>query len=370
MVKELANYNISRLRDSQYDSRLGIGYVMQCKKGDNFGVIYGYRNHGRPHYREKTWLYFFKKHLNSHIDKWTPVTFLQSSSGWEKDESYEVTNIIQLQSYVVIDSQDTNTCGKERKRKDGIYRYDNEWNLMCSGTPYISLYPGISANYPVIDSKSRTIVFHDYTVFSHDCKSSILSCVIGLYDLREYSQEPQFDYVNEKLDYIKEYISNFKLSKELRKFCAGEGGYLQSRPGRDDHFNYSKYWTTTSNDSYLKTLTNLHVESDYYSCCGRSVGDDDYDRIDEDETRKMRKEIRQKYDKNAHYIFLLNEFFSSLKEKRNEYLSYEKALYSFIEEGDEDLFERELTSNNLLSIIQEYNNKKKPTYYFDNNSPN
>lgn len=353
-------YNISGIKysQSQYYSRLGIGYILQCNKGDNFGVIYGYRNHGRSHYREKTWLYFFKKRINSHIEKLTPVTFLQSSSGWKEDELYEVTDIVQLNSYIIINNNDTKTRGKERKREDGIYRYDKEWDLMCSGTPYISLFHGFSANYPVVDPKSRTIVFHDYTVFSDDCKYSILSCIIGLYNLREYSQEPQFDYVNKKLDYIKEYISKFKLSKELRKFCAGESGYFQSRPGRDDHFNFTKYWTTTSEDSYMKTLTNLHEEKDYYTCCGRGVGDNDYDRVDENETRKMRLEIKQKYDKNAHYIFLIDEFFSNLKEKRNEYLSYEKALYSFIEEGDEYLFESEFASD-YLSIIQEYNSKRK-----------
>ena len=88
------------------------------------------------------------------------------------------------------------------------------------------------------------------------------------------------------------------------------------------------------------------------------IGDDDYDRVDENETQKMRKEIKQKYDKDAHYMFLLDEFFSNLKEKRNEYLSYEKTLYSFVEEGDEDLFEREFTSNDFLSVIQEYNDKR------------
>lgn len=352
-------YKVSALKHSQSESRLGIGYILQCNKGDYFGVIYGYRNHGRSHYREKTWLYFFKKNINTHINRLTPVTFLQSSSGWEKDETHEVTNITKLHSYIIIDNNDTKTRGKEKKRDDGIYRYDNEWKLMCSGTPYISEHPGFSANYPIVDTKSKTIVFHEYTIFSYNYNYSILSCIIGLHNLREYSKEPSFDYVSKKLDSIKNYISSFSLSKELKKFCAGESGYFQSRPGRDDHFNFTKYWKTTSNDSYMKTLTNLHVEVDYYTCCGRGVGDNDYDIIDENETRNMRKEIKQKYDKDAHYMFLLDEFFSNLKEKRVEYLSYEKALYSFIEIGDENLFEREFTNTDYLSTIEEYNSKRK-----------
>lgn len=356
-------YKIEALKDSHYYSRLGIGYILQGNKGDNFGVIYGYRNHGRSHYREETWLYFFKKRINSHIERLTPVTFLQSSSGWEKDELYEVTNITRLYSYNVINHKDIKPQGKERKREDGLYHHDNEWNLiwnqMRSGTPYITLYPGFSAHFPVINHNKKTIVFHDYTEITSNCKSSILSCFIGLYNLREYSKKPSFDYVNQKLDSLKKYIRDFNLSKELRKFYAGESGYFQSRPGRDDHFNFTKYWTTTSKDSYLKTLTSLHEEKDYYTCCGRGVGDDDYDRIDDNETRNMRKEIKQKYDKDAHYMFLLDEFFSNLKEKRVEYLSYEKALYSFIEIGDENLFEREFTNTDYLSTIEEYNSKIK-----------
>lgn len=361
MPKDFAKYKISVLRD--YNSRLGIGYILQCNKGDKFGVIYGYRNHDRLHYREKTWLYFFKKNSNSHIDRLTPVTFLQSSSGYEEEELYEVTNITRLHSYIVIDHNDSKPRGKERKREDGIYHYDNEWgriwNQMCSGSPYITLYPGYSAYYPVINHKKKTIVFHNYTVITSNKKSSILPCLTGLYDLREYSKEPSFDYVSKKLDSLKNYMIGFNLSKELRKFCAGKSGYFQSRPGRDDHFNITEYWTTTSKDSYLKTLTDLHEEKDYYPCCGRGIGDDDYDRIDDNETQKMRLEIKQKYDKNAHYMFLLNEFFSNLKEKRDKYLSYEKTLDSFIEEGDEYLFEKAFTNDDYLSIIQEYNSIRK-----------
>lgn len=51
--KRYNKYKIEALKDSHYYSRLGIGYILQGNKGDNFGVIYGYRNHGRPHIEKK-----------------------------------------------------------------------------------------------------------------------------------------------------------------------------------------------------------------------------------------------------------------------------------------------------------------------------
>ncbi|MBR5102579.1 MAG: hypothetical protein IK092_05595, partial [Muribaculaceae bacterium] len=113
-------FKISYLKDSK-ESRVGIGYVLQCRKGDSFGIVYGYRDHGRTNFSiSKTWIYYFKKPKNLQIDKYTEITFLKSSSGYDKDETFEVTDITPLIQYRIINTNDKETRGKEKIRTDGI----------------------------------------------------------------------------------------------------------------------------------------------------------------------------------------------------------------------------------------------------------
>lgn len=356
---DYTDYKISGIKYSQ-ESRLGIGYILQCAKGETFGLIYGYRDHGHSYYREKTWLYFFKKPKSVYYDKHTEVSYIKSSSGYDKAEAYQVNNVLPLSHYRIIDTGNKALRGKERKRNDGIYHYDLEWNLMNEGIPYMDLWGcSIHVYYPIIDTSCKTIVYHDYSVYTRNKGANIVSCFIGMHDLFLYSTEPTFEYVSSKLETIKNYIEKFNLFTEVRKFVAGQNGYFQSRPGRDDHFNTTRYWRSTSDDSYTRSLVNLHEEHDYYVCCGRGIGDEDYDTIDSEETKKMRLELKQKYNKDAHYMFLLNEFFTELKEQREQYLLYSEDIKSFVETGDEELFQHHYDENEFLQVIQQYNNKKK-----------
>lgn len=350
-----ADYTIAKIKYSQ-ESRLGIGYILQCTKGDTFGIVYGYRDHGRNYYREKTWLYFFKKPKSLFLEQFTEVSYIKSSSGFNKSEEFQVTNILPLTHYKIIDSSNKSLLGKEKKRNDGIYHFDLEWNLMNEGVPYMYLWDfSIHVYYPIIDKSKKNIFYQDYSVYTRNKRANIISCFIGMYDLCLYSTEPKFEYVSSKLEAIKKYIEKFDLIADTRKFVAGESGYFQSRPGRDDHFNTTKYWRSSSNDSYTRSLVNLHEENDYYVCCGRGIGDEDYDMVDSEETKKMRLELKNKYDKNAHYLFLLNEFFTELKEQRKQYLLYADDIKSFVEKGDGNLFQQRYNEDEYPRLIQEYN---------------
>ncbi len=351
-------FHVSHLRYSEYENRVGIGYVLQCRRGDSFGIVYGYRDHGRAKYREKTWIYYFKKSKNLQLEKFTEITYLKSPSGYDKDETFEVTDITPLSQYSIINSCDKEMHGKEKLRIDGIYHLDSEWSLMCQGVPYIKLSDcAIYVYYPIIDKKNKSITFHDYNVYTRGKRVNIISCFIGMYDLRLYSTEPKFDYVSSKLDSIKKYIDNFKLTSSIRTFYAGQSGYFHCYPGRDDSFFITDYRRTKSKDSYLKQLVELREEERYYNCCGQGKDEEDYDRINKEETIALRKEVKQKYDKDAHYMFLINEFLTELKEKRKEYLLYAEDIKCFIEEDDEKLFQQEYEDNDYKELASQYNKR-------------
>lgn len=358
--QKYCDYRISHLQYSQHETCLGIGYILQCNKGDSFGMVYGYHDHARTANREKTWIYYFKKAKSLAIARLSEVSYLKSSSGYERKESNEVSNITPLSCYTIIDSDNKETRGQERKRQDGMYHYDDEWNLMYQSKPYIELSGcAISAYYPVVNNRDKTIIFHDYTVYTRNKKVNIISCFIGMYDLSLYSTEPTFEYVSSKLEEIKKYITNFNLSASIKTFFAGQSGVFKCYPGRDDSFFITDYWRTYSSDSYMKQLINLHKdETYYYNCCGQGKDEEDYDRINIEATKTLRAEVKKKYNRNAHYMFLIKEFFDKLRERRKMYLLYKKEISSFIEQGDEDVFNNTYDETACLNLVESYNKMK------------
>ena len=352
-----SDYKVTGLKNSHQNSRLGIGYILQCTKGDDFGMVYGYHSHRRSGASHITWIYFFKKPQDLVYEKFTEITFMKSSSGFDKSESFQVSDILPLSCYKIINEGDEKLRGKARSRTDGRYRYDIEWNQMIMGEPYICLssYSAINIYFPIIDTDCKSVVFHDCTVYRKGQDASILSCYIGMYDLRSYSNVPKFDYVSSRLEAIKDYVERFNIKRETLKFIAGQSGYYHCYPGRDDSFFMTNYWRSSSSDSYVNQLVDLREDKWYSNCCGRS--DDDYDRIDSKETDLMRAEILRKYDKDAHYMYLLNEFWDDLKKKREQYRLYEECIKSFIEKGDEELFTQRYNENEYLKFIEQYNRK-------------
>lgn len=106
----------------------------------------------------------------------------------------------------------------------------------------------------------------------------------------------------------------------------------------------------------MKQLVELYEKTDYWNCNGRQ--DDDYDRIDEEETLLLRKEVRQKYDKNCHYMFLLNEFFDNMKEQRELYLLLADDIHNLIEADDYPLFQNQYDEKACWELIMNYNKKE------------
>lgn len=336
------------------DSRLRLGTIIQCNKGDSFGIIYAYL-----YYRgRKSRIFYFKKKKNVSFDKHLAVSFLLISSTYDKPESYEVIEVTPLEKYGIYDFGEQKNHN-EKKRSDGIYHYDEEWDVMCEGKPYIELSDcSIHAYYPLIDKKEQTIIYHDYSVYSRGKRTNdILSCFIGMYDLKQYSTEPTFEFVSSKFEEIKLYIENFKLSRNLHFFVAGQSGEFVNYPGRDDSFFITKYRRTSTKDSYLKQLVELYERTDYYNCNGRN--DDDYDIIDKEETHLLRNEVKQKYDKNAHYMFLINEFITSIKQQREQYLLFADDIQNLIEVDDYPLFDKKYDKNAYWELILNYNNQKQ-----------
>ena len=117
------------------------------------------------------------------------------------------------------------------------------------------------------------------------------------------------------------------------------------------------YKTTTSKDDFVRSLVVLGVKKDYRSCVGRGIDDEDYDNIDECETKKLRNEVCEKYDKDKHYTFLLKAFIEKIRNNIVRYNSAKNKLYSFINENDKELFNKKFTEENYKATIEIFGRK-------------
>ena len=140
------------------------------------------------------------------------------------------------------------------------------------------------------------------------------------------------------------YVDSLDLDTILNFYSVTDGGYFQSRPGRDDHYFFTKNRLCSSQDKYLNQLTKLGSElTDYYSCQGRDDGD--FCILNLADTEQLKTEINKKYDKNNHVLFLISELINSIR-KSNEILKNALEILSTysIRKGDEFIFNQSFSS--------------------------
>lgn len=339
---------------------LYIGYVVQCNIGDSFGIV-GYNQE----YVKNTWLYFFQKQDSTNYKRNTIVTFIKDS--YEEKQPYEVTCVCPIDNYTILHIDERGQKISRKKRKDGCYHCDLEWNHLIKGIPFIITDESwVTARFPIINDTEKSIYhlkssFLGYHYLDNIDSSgkrripvNLLSCYIESKELYLIGTSSFFEYVSNELEKIKEYIMNFSLNDNLNLYFAGTEGYFKDYPGRDDSFFIIKYWYSFCKDSYLNQLTNLHEEMNYYNCQGRGKDEEDYDVINQEETDQMRKEIKEKYNRDEHYSFLINKLLSdvpSLKE-RWEYAIH--ALSNYLTPNDESIVDM-VFGDDYIEVIERLN---------------
>lgn len=63
---------------------------------------------------EKKHGYISSKTKSLFLDQFTEVSYIKSSSGFNKSEEFQVTNILPLTHYKIIDSSNKSLLGKEK----------------------------------------------------------------------------------------------------------------------------------------------------------------------------------------------------------------------------------------------------------------
>ena len=346
-----AGYDIK----SEKDGFLYIGYVIQCNIGDGFGVI-GYNQN----YKNKTWLYYFPKKEATCYKKNSIVTFIKDS--YEEKQPYEIACVYPIERYTILNIDGRGRKISQKIREDGCFHCDLEWKHMVQGIPFIIKKDEcwISVMFPVVNDAEKSIYYLETSILGYTQDHidkhyyfpiSLLSCYIESKELRPIGTLSFFEYVSGELEKIKEYILKFNLIDNLSLYIAGTEGFFKNYPGRDDSFFTLKYWYSFCKDPYLNQLTNLHEEKNYYNCQGRGQGERDYDIIDQEETDRMRKEIKEKYDRDEHYSFLVNKLLSDIPSLKKRWEFATGSLTTYLTPYNKRVVDMEFGNDYVETIV-------------------
>ena len=352
-----------------------IGYIVQCMENETFGIIYG--AYGRYsgaqlEHNESISLFYFKKEKHVSYKAYTIVSYLQDMYICNNKISKEVSDVIAIDEFQFIDTINSKFC----LRKNGHHHTDKGWKLMNCAIPFIeksyNKFKSSDLEYSIEDCYTichpqihheTGIVEYYYSTFSdlltniYKSVPSILSCYFIIKELHIYGQTLPMEFLSKELSKIHLYVKKFDIHNEAKKFFSGHSGYFKCCPGSDDMFIMWDYKTTTSKDDFVRSLVVLGVKKDYRSCVGRGIDDEDYDNIDECETKKLRNEVCEKYDKDKHYTFLLKAFIEKIRNNIVRYNSAKNKLYSFINENDKELFNKKFTEENYKATIEIFGRK-------------
>lgn len=336
---------------------LRLGYIVECKVGKEYGIVYQYKGEGWGAKMDISKIFFFYKDKVLEIPSKTLVSFLAKTIvptrglGFVTEDS-EVSDIEKLSNYshFVVTSENEENQVFEKMQDD-----TSKFSVIVkeSESTYSYLY------YPMIDIQKKVQYISLYSasdmIYEYSYPTSIFESFAHIKAYEEYIKYPGITAIKKKIDNLYEYVSALGLDNIKNFFSVTDSGEFQCRPGRDDHFYYKKNRICSSSDIYLNQLTKLGSEI-IRTESGIGLVETDFEHENIEETKVIRKEIEQNYNQSEHILFLIKHFLSEIDKIHDITQIAIRNLSFFIKEGDEHLFEIQPTSlNEWKDIINSHN---------------
>ena len=322
--------------------KLSVGFIVECRANADYGIIYQYNDDKHSSECSKGGIYYFHKDLSLEIVSKTMVTFLKDfSRSWKRNFEVEnVSKITEYETYVSISKEEKETsCYSSTTKKIE--------DMMKNGKKFIAInydeekqYLVSKIYFPILDIQTKTICY--YFRIQCFCKQpkDIFECYAYNIVNKNFFH---FNVINEKINEVLRYVKSLKLDDILKHFNVYGEGYYHSRPGGDDYYTYSKNRICSASDPYLTQLTELGTELiDYSNCQGRE--NEDYSTLDLDETAFLREEVKQKYNKSEHIIFLIKVLLERITNTKINVNEASMKLHKFIKKGDEHILNKNYTT--------------------------
>lgn len=332
----ISNYDIEDINCYHDREKLCVGFIVECNLDSEFGVIYQYNDETYSTECKNGGIYFFLKKKDYVIPQNTLVTFLKNlHNSWKKN--FEVTNVCRLdefENYILTSREEiesyartSSTKKMEKLMSEGkkflVAHYDEKNRDLTS-----RLY------YPIINIEHKTIIYYFFTACSYFGPNTVFES----YAFKLASKDAlQYSRISNNFRKILKYIDSLDLETIISMYGVFDGGYFQCRPGRDDHYHFTKNTLCTSSDPYLNQLVKLgSVVTNYYCCQGRD--EDDFSTLNFEETKALRDKIKTKYNSVEHFLYLNTLYLDLINKMNEDIINAEKNLTSFIRKGDESIF--------------------------------
>lgn len=280
----------------------------------------------------------------------------------------------------------------EKKTRIGMVYSCNDWQVWCGHAKHCGLLIGIYGNKLYYFEKAEKINLKRFELvhFIEDIENP--NVALSVFPLEQYLYESKvskrfnkFSWGNKqaaelfleskKYNNIKEitdlelkteivrlqkYIDDNDITSIIGTFTIRRWGRYQQRVGRDDHFYSSTETSVDSHDLYIKHLLKKGEYSDYYRTC--SLGEENYDFIDEKSARYCIQEALSSYDKEEHLAFLLNIYIRERNEqllKKNEIKLKLEGLFNYDMVGAALDNHRYIDDYEYEEVVEKYNDRSK-----------
>lgn len=302
-----------RYVDKDYSNRrIHLGLIARCKKGEKWGLIYGFRvppYNGIEIIHENKLMYFEKDSIFE-IEEKTLVSYL----------SYDYNGFIPEVAYVYpVDTIVKHNDRRGTYRADDAYHDDETWRLINNGIPYFDYSYGrqYCIYYPIVKENVCTMWRGLFGTGIYMNKEAQIYEITREIDNLNYSGWPSLENVSDKIAKTKEYINSINAYDIIDTYEIYQINIYHSKPGGDDSYSEHKYWKLQSDDGFLNFLLPTKDELIFFDDNAyRSDGYRDGHIILEEETAQAREKAKAEYTKEKHFAFLISDYFSEVLEKK------------------------------------------------------
>ena len=294
--------------------QIHLGLIAHCKKGSEYGLLYGFRkpksNGNRSIFENK--LFYFKKSLEDEIPSNTLVSYLS----YDYDSfSANAEFVFPLSSMVKVSDQ------RGTRRDDDVYHDDETWRLINEGIPFFDYQ--YSRNYciyyPIIEKNVCTIWSGVFGVGIYMNKEAEIYEMFRELDRLNYSGWPSFDEINNTINEFRKYINSINAFDIIDTFEINKRCSYHSRPGKDDYYLEYLEQKLPNDDKYLSFLLPDKSEQIFYD--NNAYPSDGYVSgtfLQEEETMQAREKAKEEYSKEKHLSYLIFSYFSEIDKKREK----------------------------------------------------
>ena len=336
---------------NKYNSnrRIHLGLIARCKSGENYGLVYGFRETPQGNYEHK--LLYFQKKPDMEMNEHTLVSYL----------SYDFDGFTPLVEYVfAVFSLIVWHDAFDKKRADYIYHDDKVWNMLDEGIPYLNYDDSDGLKYciyyPIINGNICTVWRGRFCAGYKEFR--IYETMKELNNLN-YQGWPSVEDVAEKIAQIKKYIESINAYEIIDTYRIEQINSYHSKPGGDDSYAECIYWKLQSDDDYLNFLLPTKDELTFFD--GNAYRSDGYKEghfLLEEETIQAIDKAKRKYSKDKHMAFLIRDYFAAIEEKKEQSKKLKKTLFDEFDIDRVAEIVRKFSGNitdSIMALINEYN---------------